>query len=391
MKFGSAGEAGVDSLKAVPQDRLKPVLRRPGPAVLTLIVAATLLAAPDIPQTRLKDLVTLEGMRDNQLVGYGLVVGLAGTGDKRTTVFSTQSLANMLQRMGVTVDPNAIQIKNTAAVIVTATLPAFAQPGTHIDATASAIGDAQNLQGGILILTSLRGANGQVYATAQGPVVTGGFAAGRANNSQTVNHPTVGRIPNGASVERAAPSLTPSNKVDLQLRQSDFTTAARIAEAVNRKFPKSANAENSALVSVLIPDDYAHRTIEFISELEKLPVDADQPARVVVNERTGTIVMGKDVHIKPTAILHGNLTVQIETTFAVSQPDPLSNGKTQVIPKTTASAKEDTARNVILRQGATVEELVRALTAIGSTARDIIAILENLRAAGALEADLEVI
>jgi len=353
--------------------------------------AHALLGAPGPSSTRLKDLVTLEGMRDNQLVGYGLVVGLAGTGDKRTTVFSTQSLANMLQRMGVTVDPTAIRVNNTAAVVVTATLPAFAQPGTHIDVTASAIGDAQNLQGGILILTSLRGANGQVYATAQGPVVTGGFSAGRGGNTQSVNHPTVGRVPNGASVERAAPSLTPTQKVDLQLRQPDFTTAARIAQAVNQRFPAAANAENSALVSVHMPADYAHRMIEFIAELERLPVDADQIARVVVNERTGTIVMGKDVHIKPTAILHGNLTVQIETTPIVSQPEPLSTGQTKVVAQTKTSAKEEQARNVVLRQGATVEELVRALTAIGSTARDIIAILENLRAAGALEADLEVI
>ncbi len=361
-------------------------------SIIGLFFLVTRLAAADIDtSTRLKDLVTLEGMRDNQLVGYGLVVGLAGTGDKRTTVFSTQSLANMLQRMGITVDPTAIQIKNTAAVVVTATLPAFAQPGTHLDVTASAIGDAGNLQGGILILTSLRGANGQVYATAQGPVVTGGFSAGRAGNSQTVNHPTVGRVPNGATVERAAPSLAPSQKVDLQLRQSDFTTAARIAEAVNKKFPKSASAENSALVAVRIPDDYLHHTIEFIAELEKIPVEADQAAKIVINERTGTIVMGKDVHIKPTAILHGNLTVQIETSLTVSQPEPFSNGKTEVVPKTTTSVKEDKARNVVLRQGATVEELVRALTAIGSTARDIIAILENLRAAGALEAELEVI
>lgn len=187
--------------------------------ILAVVCNARLLTAGDPAETtRLKDLVTLEGMRDNQLVGYGLVVGLAGTGDKRTTVFSTQSLANMLQRMGVTVDPTAIQVKNTAAVVVTSTLPAFAQPGTHIDVTASAIGDAANLQGGILVLTSLRGANGQVYATAQGPVVTGGFAAGRAGNSQTVNHPTVGRVPNGATVERAAPSL-------LRLRRLSFSFA----------------------------------------------------------------------------------------------------------------------------------------------------------------------
>ncbi len=359
-------------------------------------VCVTLLSLTAVPgcygQTRLKDLVTLEGMRDNQLVGYGLVVGLAGTGDKQTTIFSAQSLANMLQQMGVTVNPTAITVKNTAAVMVTATLPPFAQPGTHIDITASAIGDALNLQGGTLILTSLRGANGQVYATAQGSVVTGGFAAGRGGNSQTVNHPTVGRVPNGAIVERAAPSLAPSLKVDLQLRESDFTTAARIAKAINEKFPNQAHAENSALVTVLIPDDYLHRTIEFIAELEKIPVDADRSAKVVINERTGTIVMGKDIRIKPTAIFHGNLTVQVETTFEVSQPTPLSSGgKTTVVPQTKTSAKDEPARNVVLKEGATVEELVRALTAIGSTARDVIAILENLRAAGALDAELEVI
>jgi flagellar P-ring protein precursor FlgI len=356
------------------------------------LCAVVLLVLPVSGETRLKDLVTFEGMRDNQLVGYGLVVGLAGTGDKRTTVFSTQSLANMLQRMGVTVDPSAIRVNNTAAAVITATLPAFAQPGTHIDVTASAIGDAQNLQGGILILTSLRGANGQVYATAQGPVVTGGFAAGRGGNTtQTVNHPTVGRVPNGGTVERAAPSVAPTRKIDLQLRQSDFTTAARISQAVNKRFSGSATAENSALVSVEIPEAYAHRAIEFMAELEKLAVDADQTAKVVVNERTGTIVMGKDVHIKPTAILHGNLTVQIETRVAVSQPAPFSTGKTEVVPQTATSAKDERARNVVLKEGATIEELVRALTAIGSTARDIIAILENLRAAGALEAELEVI
>lgn len=356
-----------------------------------MLSAVQLRAAETGLQTRLKDLVTLEGMRDNQLVGYGLVVGLAGTGDKRTTVFSTQSLANMLQRMGVTVDPTAIQVKNTAAVVVTATLPAFGQPGTHIDVTASAIGDAQNLQGGILIFTSLRGANGQVYATAQGPVVTGGFAAGRGGNTQGVNHPTVGRVPNGATIERAPPSVTPSEKVDLQLRQPDFTTSARIAEAINKKFPKQASAENSALVRVQVPEDYAHRNIEFIAELEKITVETDQMAKVVINERTGTIVMGKDVRIKPTAILHGNLTVEIQTSLDVSQPTPLSSGKTVVAPQTTTTAKEEKARNVILKEGATVEELVRGLTAIGSTARDIIAILQNLRAAGALEAELEVI
>ncbi|MDQ2898814.1 MAG: flagellar basal body P-ring protein FlgI [Acidobacteriota bacterium] len=353
--------------------------------------AALLLAAPLPGATRLKDLITLEGVRDNQLVGYGLVVGLNGTGDRRQTIFSAQSLTNLLERMGVSVSPLQLTVKNTAAVMVTATLPPFAQPGSRIDVTAAAIGDSSNLQGGLLVLTSLRAANGQVFALAQGAVVTGGFVAGKAGNSQTVNHPTVGRVPNGAIVERAAPSIAPSAALNLQLRQPDFTTSARIADAVNLKYPNSARAENSALVSVAVPADLARNTVEFIATLEKFEVEVDRRARVVVNERTGTIVMGNQVRISPVAILHGNLTVEIQTTFSVSQPEPLSKGTTQVVPEETVAAKDEKAHNVVLKQGATVDELVRALTAIGSTARDVIAILENLRAAGALDADLEVI
>lgn len=347
--------------------------------------------------TRLKELVALGGVRDNQLIGYGLVVGLAQTGDRQQTLFSAQSLTNLLERMGLTVNPTAITVKNTAAVMVTATLPPFAQPGTRIDATAAAMGDAQNLQGGILLLTALRGGDSLIYAVAQGPVVTGGFVAGRGGaNNQTVNHPTVGRVPNGAIVERPAPSVIPTGRIQLQLHDADFTTSARIAEAVNRKFTSTATplakAENSALVTVAIPPEYSSRSIEFISELEKLPVDADRPARVVINERTGTIVMGGDVRISPVAIMHGNLTLQIQTSYAVSQPAPLSSGgKTEVVPQVTVGAKEEKSRNVVLKEGATIEELVRALAAIGSTPRDIIAILQNLRAAGALQAELDVI
>ena len=353
-----------------------------------------LLAGP-LPAARLKELVSIEGVRDNQLIGYGIVVGLAGTGDRQQTIFSNQSLTNMLERMGIAVSPTAIRVKNTAAVMVTATLPPFAQPGMHIDTTEAAIGDAANLQGGILVLTSLRGADGQVYAVAQGPVVTGGFAAGRGGATQTVNHPTVGRSPGGATVERVAPSVEPKSVVRLQLRQADFTTSARIVEAVNKKFgsekPPPAHAENPGLVSVQIPAGYASRTTEFMAELESLTVEADRPARVVINERTGTIVLGKDVRIAPVAILHGNLNVEIQTTFAVSQPNPLAQGATEVVPQTTTAVKEEKARNVVLKQGATVEELVRALAAIGSTPRDVIAILQSLRTAGALEAEIEVI
>jgi flagellar P-ring protein precursor FlgI len=342
--------------------------------MIPLLIGVLLAAAAPLSATRLKDLVTIEGVRDNQLIGYGLVVGLAGTGDRRQTLFSAQSLTNMLERLGVSVSPTAIRVNNTAAVLVTATLPPFAQPGARLDVTAAAIGDASNLQGGILVLTSLRG-----------------FSSGRGGNSQTVNHPTVGRCPGGATIERAAPSTAPRNSVRLQMRQSDFTTSARVVEAINKKFEKAAHAENSGLVSVAIPADYSVRTTEFVAEIEALVVDADRPARVIVNERTGTIVLGKDVRVAPVAILHGNLSIEIQTTMQVSQPNPMAAGSTQVVPETTVTSKEEKARNVVLKQGATVEELVHALVAIGSTPRDVIAILQNLRSAGALEAEIEVI
>jgi flagellar P-ring protein FlgI len=358
-------------------------------------LTALLISVPAAPgAARLKELVSLEGVRENQLIGYGLVVGLAGTGDKRQTVFSAQSLTNLLQRMGLTVPPTAIQVKNTAGVMVTASLPPFAQPGVHLDVTVAAIGDASNLQGGILLMTGLKGVNGEVYSVAQGPVVTGGFIAGPPGNSQALNHPTVGRVPNGAIVERGAPSVL-GPQLHLQLREADFTTSTRIAAAINKRFTPNdaaiAHPDNSALVSVKIPAEFANRSTEFVAELEILQVDADRAARIVVNERTGTIVMGKEVRISPVAILHGGLTVEVQTTYSVSQPNPLTTGTTEVVPNTTIGVKEEKAKNVVLKQGATVEELVRALTAIGSTARDIIAILQNLRAAGALEAELEVI
>jgi flagellar P-ring protein FlgI len=358
-------------------------------------ITLCLMLAAVCPAARLKDLVAVEGVRENQLIGYGIVVGLAGKGDSQQTIFSAQSLTNTLQRMGIAVDPTTIRVKNTAAVMVTATLPAFAQPGMHIDTTVSSVGDAANLQGGILVMTSLRGADGQVYAVAQGPVVTGGFSAGRGGTSQTVNHPTVGRGPNSATVERAAPSVAPKSVVRLQLRQSDFTTSTRIEEAINKRFSDAARppaqADNAGLVSVIIPPEYVARPTEFLAELEKLTVEADGPARVIINERTGTIVLGKDVRVAPVAILHGNLNVEIQTTYNVSQPSPLAQGMTEVIPQTEMKTKEEKARNVVLKQGATVEELVRALAAIGSTPRDIIAILQSLRSAGALDAELEVI
>jgi flagellar P-ring protein precursor FlgI len=363
---------------------------------MKILCSALLLLATVCPAaTRLKDVVSLEGVRDNQLMGYGIVVGLNGTGDKRQTVFSAQALTNILTRMGVTVAPSAILVRNMAAVMVTATLPPFAQPGTRIDITAAAIGDSSNLQGGLLLLTSLKGADGQSYAAAQGPVLTGGFVAGKGGNSQTVNHPTVGRIPEGAIVEKAPPSVAPSSILKLQLHQADFTTAARVAEALNRHFLTEgkpvAHAENSAVVVVNVPADYTARPVEFVAEMEALTIEADRISKIVINERTGTIVLGKDVRIAPVAIMQGSLSVEVRTKLDVSQPDALSTGKTAVTPQVAVDTKEEKAKNVVLEKGASVEELVRALQAIGSTPRDIIAILQNMRAAGALDAEIEVI
>jgi flagellar P-ring protein precursor FlgI len=362
---------------------------------LACLLLALILLLPASAATRLKDLASVEGVRDNQLLGYGLVVGLAGTGDRRQTVFSAQSLANVLQRMGVTVSPIAITVKNTAAVLVTGTLPPFAQPGMKVDATVSSIGDAANLQGGLLIMTPLKGADGQVYAVAQGAVLTGGFSAGGNGTTKVVNHPTVGRVPEGALVEKLAPSFQPKSEVKLQLKNIDFGTASLIAEAINKKYSSlllpPAHAQNGAVVSVTVPRAYTSRPVEFIAELEQITVDPQRASRIVVNERTGTIVMGKDVHVAPVAIMHGNLTVEVQTTYDVSQPAPFSDGKTAVIPQTQVKAAEEKARNLILKEGATVEDLVRGLNSIGSTPRDIIAILQDLRAAGALDADLEVI
>ena len=359
--------------------------------LIALILTAACVARADM-QVRLKDLVSVEGVRDNQLVGYGLVVGLNGTGDKRQTVFSTQSLANLLERMGVSVPGAAFQVRNTAAVLLTATLPPFAQPGTRIDVTVGAIGDASNLQGGLLVLTPLQASSGDVFAVAQGSVVTAGFVAGRGGNTQTVNHPTVGRIIGGGLIEKPAPSVTVDNSmIHLQLKKTDFTTAARIAEAINKKFSTAAKADNAARVTVSIPSSYKDRAVEFMSQLEAITLETDHTSKIVINERTGTIVMGRNVQLLPVSIMHGGLTVEIETQLQVSQPGPLSTGQTTVTPEVKTRAKEEKAKAITLKPGATVEELVKALQAIGSTARDIIAILQNLHAAGSLEAEVEVI
>jgi flagellar P-ring protein FlgI len=363
-------------------------------SLLLAVVAASGSPNPaPSTETRLKELVTIEGVRDNPLIGYGLVVGLNGTGDRRQTLFSTQSLANLLQQMGVTVPAGAIRVQNTAAVMVTATLPPFSRPGARIDVTVAAIGDAVSLQGGLLLLTSLRGVDGRVYSVAQGSLVLGGYLAGRAAISQTLNHPTMGRVPAGAIIEQAPPVSDLRGELRLQLRQADFSTATRIADAINHKFSgptPAARADNPGWVNVAIPAQFADQPAAFIAQMERLTVQADTAARVVINERTGTIVMGREVRILPVTVMHGALTVEIATTYEVSQPAPFSQGSTEVVPQTTVKTREEKARNLNLPEGSNVEDLVRALNAIGATARDVIAILETLRSAGALQAELEI-
>ena len=362
------------------------------------MVTVSVLFYAEIARTasvRLKELIAIEGVRDNQLVGYGLVVGLNGTGDRRQTIFSAQTLANLLTRMGVVVNPQAMQVKNVAAVMITATLPPFAQPGTRVDVTVSTVGDASNLQGGQLLLTSLKGVDGQTYVAAQGALLTAGFVAGRAANSQTVNHPTVARVPSGGIVERASPSQLSANSIRLQLLRADFSTAARVARAINERFAANgtpvAQAESSAIIALLPPPSYSTSIVEFLAELELLTVDADRRQRIVINERTGTIVLGKEVRLSPVSILHGSLAVEVQTTLDVSQPPPLSAGKTTVTPTIGIGSKEDKARQLSIKPGATVEDLVRGLQTIGSTPREVIAVLQSMKAAGAVDADLEVI
>jgi flagellar P-ring protein precursor FlgI len=342
--------------------------------------------------SRVKEIATIEGVRDNQLVGYGLVVGLNGTGDRRQTMFSAQSVTNLLERMGVTVPAAAIRINNVAAVMVTATLPAFATPGSKVDVTVAAMGDAPSLQGGLLILTSLRGVDGQVYGIAQGSVITGAFVAGNAQAKQTLNHPTVGRVPNGATVERPAPLPELSGTIRLQLRKADFTTSARLADTVNKHFAADvAQAENAGVVSISVPPAFTGKPTQFIAAVERLTIDVDSRPRIVINERTGTVVMGKDVQIQPVAVMHGTLTVEIQTELQVSQPSPFSQGQTTVVPQASAAVRDEKARNLVLKDGATVEELVQALASIGSTSRDVVAILQALQSAGAFDAELQVL
>jgi len=366
-------------------------------AAIFVALAGAARADDAVHKALIRDITTIEGVRDNPLVGYGMVVGLKGTGDRQQTIFTAQTLANMLQRMGVQVSASAMIVKNVAAVFVTATLPPFARPGTPLDVTISSTGDAKSLEGGLLLLTPLYGVDGRIYAEAQGPLVVGGYSAGTGGNAKQVNHPTVGRIPGGGLVERdTALDLDRLHTLNLLLNDPNFTTAEEVAAAINHEFGKAiASVTDSRQVELDATAAGEAKDKEdvpaLLARVENLAVEVHRRARVVINERTGTVVMGKDVRLGAVSILHGSLSIEISTQLTVSQPAPLSQGQTAVVPQPTVTAEEGPAHRIELGEGASVEQLVDGLQRIGATARDVIAILQAIKAAGALDADLEVL
>jgi flagellar P-ring protein precursor FlgI len=342
---------------------------------------------------RIGDVARVQGVRDNQLVGYGLVVGLTGTGDK-SAAFVTQSVSTMLESMGMTIDPADVSVRNVAATIVTATLPPFSKSGARIDVTVSSLGDAKSLKGGILVQTPLRGADGRVYAVAQGPVSLGGFGAeGEGGTQQTTNHLTVGRIPSGALVEReVAAEFVRDGRLRLSLQQPDFATARRLVDAVDDVWgPGAARALDGATVEVLCPDSTRDGAVRFLAQLEELTILPADRARVVINERTGTIVAGGHVTIQPVAIAHGNLSIRVGGTTGVSQPPPFSTGETQVVTESQIDMESGSGQFTVLAEGTTLNEIARALNAMGVSSRDMIAIFQAIKEAGALQAELVVL
>jgi flagellar P-ring protein FlgI len=368
------------------------VLVRLGALALTLAVLAA--AAAEGQAARLKDIATFRGVRPNQLVGYGLIVGLAGSGDGSDALFTLQSMSSMLEKMGVTVNPEDIKVKNVAAVMVTCELPPFARTGSRLDALVSSIGDAKGLGGGTLLMTPLKGADGLVYAVAQGPVATGGFSVGAGTGDKVQkNFTTVGRVVQGASVEREIPfNLNQADSLTLALNKPDFTTATRVAQSINASVGNVARTQDSGSIQVAVPPAFVGNIPALIAAIETLSVTPDSVSRVVINERTGTVIMGEGVRISTVAIAHGNLSVEIRTSFNVSQPTAFSEtGRTVVTPDTQTSVREGRAPLQIVSSGVSIGDVVRALNALGVTPRDLISILQALKAAGALQAELEII
>lgn len=354
-----------------------------------VLLPGAALASP----TRLKELVEVQGSRENALIGYGLVVGLTNTGDTEQVLFTMQSVAGMLGRLGVRVDPRDVRSRNVAAVMVTAKLPTFSRTGSTLDVTVSAMGNARSLQGGTLLLTQLSGADGNVYAVAQGPLQVGGFSVGARTAMLQKNTPTSGTIPQGATVERSVTPSLGAGPLVLRLRRPDFTNAARVAAKLSEVLgPDVARALDAAAIELKLPEALAADPVGVIARLEGLEIDADARARVVVSERTGTVVLGENVRLRPAAVSHGGLRVAVATQYAISQPPALATaGRTVVAPINQVDATEGGKSAVKVPAAASVDDLVKALELIGAPPRDLIAVLQALRAAGALDADLEVL
>ena len=358
--------------------------------LLTLLLLA---AVAPLWAVRLKDLAQVEGSRENQLVGYGLVVGLAGDGDSNADT-TLRSISNLLQRHGLTIDASAVKAKNVAAVMLTADIGPFLKEGARIDVTVSSMGDAKSLQGGVLLQTPLIGANGEVYAVAQGPIAIGGFSGGAGGaGGATVqkNHPTVGVISNGAIVEREIPTeIVHQGRMRLQLYNPDFTSAARLATAINREYPSIAHAEDAATVSFEVPDDFYGQEVAFLAALGTIEVTPDTPARIVINERTGTIVATSTVRLSQVAISHGALTITVAQTLGVSQPGALAGpgAQTAVLPSTNTNIQEAQGGFTVLEESPSIERLAAALNALGVSTREMMSIFQTLKRSGALQAEL---
>ncbi len=362
--------------------------------ICLVAVLTTLLLSSQAYAVRIKDLASVYGVRPNQLIGYGLVVGLNGTGDKGSTAFTIQGLANMLNRMGVKVTPDQLKVKNVAAVVVTAELPPFARQGSRIDVTLSSLGDCTSLLGGTLLMTPLKGLDGEIYVMSQGPVSIGGFSVGGQAASTTKNHPTVGKIPGGGIIERELPyDFADLKTMTVNLRNPDFTTADRMARAINQTLPQlKAKAIDPATVSVDLPYGHGADMVNLMARLENIDITPDQIAKVVVEERTGTVIIGENVRIKTVAIASGPLTITVSEDAQVSQALPFApGGETVVTPSTTVNVIEARRALAVVPQGNTIADVVRALNSLGATPRDLIVILQALKSAGALNASLEII
>ena len=344
-------------------------------------------------ESKLRDVARLQGVRGNQLLGYGMVVGLDGTGDKDQTKFTTQSLTNLMSRQGLTVNPTTVKVKNVAAVMVTAELPPFARAGSRLDVTVSSTGDAKSLAGGTLLMTALQGPDGQTYAVAQGPLLVGGFSASAGGNSVTKNHPTVGRVPDGGIIEREiGGDFNGRSSLRYALMEEDFTTAIRVVHAINEELgEKLAYPLDSRTVELKIPKEFQGRAVELVARLENLSVQLQPRARVVVNERTGTVVLGSDVRIGAVSIVQGGLSIMVSSKPLVSQPAPFSQGKTVTATKKDVAVKEDKPKTLNVEPGVSVGKLAEMLNAMEVSPRDIVAILQAIKEAGALQAELRIL